>query len=134
MLSKYLGAAIGVVDAVWLRWPVNGYVASLLVQLGDYATVGKNLLSLVDAHSFWVDANFEDSNFTAIHQADPATIKLVGNPQILRAMSTAALAPSASLMRSGIKWIWPRSTRSSLWVRLPYRWVADRSLALRLAK
>jgi multidrug resistance efflux pump len=45
MLSKYLEAAIGVVDAVWLRWPVNGYVASLLVQLGDYATVGKNLIS-----------------------------------------------------------------------------------------
>jgi multidrug resistance efflux pump len=25
------------------------------VQLGDYATVGKNLISLVDADSFWVD-------------------------------------------------------------------------------
>ena len=31
-----------------IRSPVNGYVTNLLVQLGDYATVGKNLISIVD--------------------------------------------------------------------------------------
>jgi len=71
-------------------------VANLLVQLGDYATVGKNLISLVDAHSFWVDGYFEESNLTAIHQAGPATIKLMSYPQTLRGMSTAAPAPAPS--------------------------------------
>src|SRR5690348_15202879 len=32
--------------------PVNGYVTNLLAQLGDYATVGQNKISLVDADSF----------------------------------------------------------------------------------
>jgi len=38
-----------------VRSPVNGYVTNLLAQLGDYATVGQKLISLVDADSFWVD-------------------------------------------------------------------------------
>ena len=33
-----------------IRSPVNGYVTNLLAQLGDYATVGENLISLVDAN------------------------------------------------------------------------------------
>src|ERR1700720_1645646 len=38
-----------------IRSPVNGYVTNLLAQLGDYANVGQNEISLVDADSFWVD-------------------------------------------------------------------------------
>jgi RND family efflux transporter MFP subunit len=32
--------------------PVNGWVTNLLVQMGDYATVGRNIISVVDADSF----------------------------------------------------------------------------------
>jgi multidrug resistance efflux pump len=42
-----------------IRSPVNGYVTNLLSQLGDYATVGKNVISVVNADSFWVDGYFE---------------------------------------------------------------------------
>lgn len=37
------------------RSPVNGYVTSLTTQLGEYATIGKNVISIVDAATFWVD-------------------------------------------------------------------------------
>ena len=67
-----------------IRSPVNGYVTNLLVQLGDYATVGKNLISLVDADLFWVDGYFEETNLDRIRVGDPATIKLMGYPQIVR--------------------------------------------------
>ena len=67
-----------------IRSPVNGWVTNLLAQLGDYATVGQNLISLVDANSFWVDGYFEETNLDAIHVGDPATIKLMGYPQIVR--------------------------------------------------
>jgi multidrug resistance efflux pump len=46
---------------VVVRSPVNGYVTNLLAQLGDYATVGQRLISLVDAVSFWIDAYFEET-------------------------------------------------------------------------
>ncbi len=42
--------------------PVNGWVTNLPAQLGDYASLGTNVISLVDANSFWVDAYFEDQS------------------------------------------------------------------------
>jgi multidrug resistance efflux pump len=38
-----------------IRSPVNGYVTNLLARLGDYATVGTKIITVVDADSFWVD-------------------------------------------------------------------------------
>jgi multidrug resistance efflux pump len=64
--------------------PINGYVTNLLAQLGDYATVGQNKISLVDADSFWIDGYFEETNLGAIHEGDPASIKLMGYSQIVR--------------------------------------------------
>ena len=67
-----------------IRSPVNGYVTNLLAQLGDYATVGQNKISLVDADSFWVDGYFEETSLGSIRVGDPASIKLMGYDQIVR--------------------------------------------------
>ena len=67
-----------------IRSPVNGYVTNLLAQLGDYANVGQNEISLVDANSFWVDGYFEETNLEPIQVGDPASIKLMGYHQIVR--------------------------------------------------
>jgi multidrug resistance efflux pump len=67
-----------------IRSPVNGWVTNLLAQLGDYATVGQNKISLVDADSFWVDGYFEETNLGAIREGEPASIKLMGYSQIVR--------------------------------------------------
>lgn len=104
-----------------IRSPVNGYVTNLLVQLGDYATVGKNLISLVDADSFWVDGYFEETNLERIRVGDPATIKLMGYRQtvgghvnsIARAINVANAAPNDL----GLATVNPIFT----WVRLAQR-------------
>jgi multidrug resistance efflux pump len=67
-----------------IRAPVNGWVTNLLAQLGDYITVGKNVISLVDADSFWVDAYFEETQLASIREGDPANVKLMGYSQIVR--------------------------------------------------
>jgi multidrug resistance efflux pump len=67
-----------------IRSPVNGYVTNLLAQLGDYAIVGQNLISLVDADSFWVDGYFEETNLEPIRVGDRASIKLMGYSDIVR--------------------------------------------------
>ena len=64
--------------------PVNGYVTNLLAQLGDYANVGQNEISLVDADSFWIDGYFEETNLEPIQVGDPASVKLMGYSQIVR--------------------------------------------------
>jgi multidrug resistance efflux pump len=67
-----------------IRSPVNGYVTNLLAQLGDYANVGQNEISLVDADSFWVDGYFEETNLEPIQVGDPASVKLMGYHRIVR--------------------------------------------------
>jgi multidrug resistance efflux pump len=67
-----------------IRSPVNGWVTNLLAQLGDYATVGQNEISVVDADSFWVDGYFEETNLDRIQVGDPASVKLMGYSQIVR--------------------------------------------------
>ena len=67
-----------------IRSPVNGWVTNLLAQLGDYATVGQNKISVVDADSFWVDGYFEETNLDRIRVGDPASVKLMGYSEIVR--------------------------------------------------
>jgi multidrug resistance efflux pump len=67
-----------------IRSPVNGWVTNLLAQLGDYAKLGTNLISLVDADSFWVDGYFEETGLARVREGDPASIKLMGYSPIVR--------------------------------------------------
>jgi len=67
-----------------IRSPVNGWVTNLLAQLGDYANVGQNEISVVDADSFWVDGYFEETNLGGIREGDPASVKLMGYSQLVR--------------------------------------------------
>ncbi len=101
--------------------PVNGYVTNLLVQLGDYATVGKNLISLVDADLFWIDGYFEETNLDRIRVGDPATIKLMGYPQIVRghvnSIARAISVANAQPNDLGLATVNPIFT----WVRLAQR-------------
>ena len=104
-----------------IRSPVNGYVTNLLAQLGDYATVGENLISLVDADSFWVDGYFEETNLGRIQEGDPATIKLMGYGQPLRghvaSIARAINVANAQPNREGLATVNPIFT----WVRLAQR-------------
>jgi multidrug resistance efflux pump len=67
-----------------IRSPVNGWVTNLLTQLGDYATVGQNKISVVDADSFWVDGYFTETALGSIREGDPAKIKLMGYSDLVR--------------------------------------------------
>ena len=66
-----------------IRAPVNGWVTIFLARIGDYATVGRSVVSVVDADSFWVDAYFEETQLASIREGDPAKIKLMGYNQII---------------------------------------------------
>jgi len=68
-----------------IRSPVNGWVTNLQARLGDYATVGRNQIAVVDADSFWVDGYFEETKLHAIREGDPARVKLMGHHDVVRA-------------------------------------------------
>ncbi len=104
-----------------VRSPVNGWVTHLLAQLGDYATVGQNIISLVDADSFWVDGYFEEINLGSIRKGDPAEIRLMGYSQIVRghvdSIARAINVPNAQANQQGLATVNPIFT----WVRLAQR-------------
>jgi len=104
-----------------IRSPVNGWVTNLLAQLGDYANVGTNVISVVDADSFWVDGYFEETNLAPIRVGDPARIKLMGYTQIVRghvdSIARAINVANAQPNGQGLANVNPIFT----WVRLAQR-------------
>jgi len=104
-----------------IRSPVNGWVTNLLAQLGDYANVGTNEISVVDADSFWVDGYFEETNLAPIQVGDPAEIKLMGYSQIVRghvgSIARAINVSNAQPNGQGLANVNPIFT----WVRLAQR-------------
>jgi multidrug resistance efflux pump len=104
-----------------IRSPVNGYVTNLLVQLGDYAEVGKSTISIVDADSFWLDGYFEETYLDRVHEGDRASIKLMGYSQIIRghvdSISRAINVSNAQANDQGVATVNPIFT----WVRLAQR-------------
>ena len=110
--------------------PVDGYVTNLLAQTGDYANVGVNVVSVVDANSFWVDGYFEETNFGAIQVGDPADIKLMGYSEIVRghveSISRAINVANAQPNGQGVATVNPIFTWVRLAQRIPTRIRIDR--------
>jgi multidrug resistance efflux pump len=104
-----------------IRSPVNGWVTNLLTQRGDYANVGQNVISVTDGDSLWVDGYFEETQLDRIHVGDPAEIKLMGYPQILRghvgSIARAISVANAQPNGQGVATVDPIFT----WVRLAQR-------------
>ena len=54
---------------------MNGWITNLLVRVGDYASVARNVISVADADTFWVDAYFEETQLATVREGDPVRIK-----------------------------------------------------------
>jgi multidrug resistance efflux pump len=101
--------------------PVDGYVTNLLARLGNFVNVGVNAISLVDAHSFWIDGYFEETQVAAIRVGSPARIKLMGHATVLRgrvdSIARAIGVSNAQPNSQGVATVNPIFT----WVRLAQR-------------
>ncbi|HLZ54620.1 MAG TPA: HlyD family secretion protein [Verrucomicrobiae bacterium] len=56
--------------------PMDGIVGNRSAQVGAYATVGAQLISLVPARGLWIDANFKEDQLAQMHPGSPATVKI----------------------------------------------------------
>ena len=104
-----------------VRSPVDGWVTNLSLRQGDYSVVGKRALSLVDAHSFWVEGYFEETTIGPIKDGDPASIWLMGFPDEIKghvdSLTRAINVPNAQPDALGVADVNPVFT----WVRLAQR-------------
>ncbi len=101
--------------------PDNGYITNLLAQVGNYATVGRITVSLVDADSFWVDGYFEETSLRSIDEGDLASIKLMGNDEVvgghIASIARGIKVANAQPDQAGLASVNPIFT----WVRLAQR-------------
>ena len=108
-----------------VRSPVNGFITNLTAQLGDYANVGALQLSIVNSNSYWVDAYFEETVLSRIHEGDAATIKLMGYSSPLRGrvqgLTRGINVPNATPDASGLASVNPIFTFVRLAQRVPVR-------------
>jgi multidrug resistance efflux pump len=113
-----------------IRSPVNGWITNLTAQLGDYASVGVNQISLVDSDSFWIDGYFEETSLGMIQDGDPASIKLMGYDQIIRghvaSVARGINVPNAQPNSQGLASVNPIFTWVRLAQRVPVRIAIDK--------
>ena len=61
-----------------IKATVNGVVTNLELQPGDYATVGRQVLAIVNSDSIYADGYFEETKLPAIRVGDKAIVHLMG--------------------------------------------------------
>ena len=79
-----LAAAKLDLDRTTVRSPVDGYVSTLTLRQGAYATAGKAVMAIVDAASFHVRGYFEETKIPRIQPGDKVEIRLMSFPTPLQ--------------------------------------------------
>jgi multidrug resistance efflux pump len=104
-----------------VRSPVDGYVTNLLMRVGDSARAGTPNLSVIDEHSYWIDAYFEETKLANIHVGDPVEATLLGFPASIsgriESITGGISAANAASSTQGLPNVDPIFT----WVRLAQR-------------
>jgi len=77
-----------------LRAPIDGTVGNRSAQLGAFAAIGAQLLSLVPARGLWVDANFKENQLAHMRQGQTARIVADVLPGTVFEGYVASLAPA----------------------------------------
>jgi multidrug resistance efflux pump len=104
-----------------VRSPVDGYVTNLLMRVGDFARAGTANLSVIDEHSYWIDAYFEETKLANVHVGDPVEATLLAfeapiNGRI-ESITGGISAANAAASTQGLPSVDPIFT----WVRLAQR-------------
>ena len=104
-----------------VRSPVDGYVTNLLMRVGDSARVGTANVSVIDEHSHWIDAYFEETKLANIHVGDPVEATLLGFQDPIKgrieSITGGISAANAASSTQGLPNVDPIFT----WVRLAQR-------------
>ena len=79
-LEAVLAKAARDLAATVIHAPFDGVIGNKSVQSGDYVAPGKRLMAIVPADSFYVDANFKETQLARIRPGQSATLVLDSDP------------------------------------------------------
>ena len=108
-------------DRTIIRAPVNGIVTNVDLRPGDYATVGRQLLALVDTDTIHVDGYFEETKLPWIRVGDRALVHIMGIKATLHGSVESIAAGIEDRERSGSSTALANVNPTFSWVRLAQR-------------
>lgn len=101
--------------------PVDGYVNDRTPRQGDYVSVGRPVLSMVDAHSFHVDGYFEETKLNGVQINQPVIIQIMGDKRVLHGHVQSIAAGIEDRDRTNGASLLPNVNPTFNWVRLAQR-------------
>lgn len=104
-----------------IRSPTNGTVTNLLLQEGDYATAGRQVVAVVDRDSFRVEGYFEETKLSRIHVGDPVSVHIMGEDIELHGVVESIAAGIEDRDRTSGPSLLPDVNPTFSWVRLAQR-------------
>jgi RND family efflux transporter MFP subunit len=108
-------------DRTTIRAPVNGIVTNVELRPGDYATVGRQLLALLDTDTIHVDGYFEETKLPWIRVGDRALVRIMGVKAGLRGTVESIDAGIEDRERSASSQALANVNPTFSWVRLAQR-------------
>ena len=91
------------------------------MRVGDFARAGTSNVSVIDEHSYWIDAYFEETKLANIHVGDPVEATLLGfetrSSGRIESITGGISAANAASSTQGLPNVDPIFT----WVRLAQR-------------
>jgi len=108
-------------DRTTIRAPVNGIVTNVDLRPGDYATVGRQLLALVDTDTVHVDGYFEETKLPLIRVGDRALVHIMGIKATLHGSVESIAAGIEDRERSASSTALANVNPTFSWVRLAQR-------------
>lgn len=104
-----------------IKAPANGIVTNLELRRGNYVSTGKAVVALVDTDSLRVEGYFEETKLPRIHVGDPVTIRLMGEPTLLRGRVQSVAAAIEDRERVAGTGLLANINPTFNWVRLAQR-------------
>jgi multidrug resistance efflux pump len=100
---------------------VNGLITNTDLQPGDYVTVGKGVMALIDEDTLRVEGYFEENKLPRIHVGDQATIRLFGEKSSLTGHVESIAGGIEDTERSAGENLLANVNPTFSWVRLAQR-------------
>lgn len=97
--------------------PVSGTIANLNLRPGNYVQAGQALFALIDHQSWWVDANFKETQISNIKPGNPAKIHIDLCPDQALSGTVESIAGATGASFS----LLPAQNASANWVKVTQR-------------
>jgi multidrug resistance efflux pump len=101
--------------------PADGFITDLTVKTGDYLSVGKPALAMLELSSFRVEGYFEETKISRLRIGEPVQVRIMGEPEVLRGHIQSIAPGVEDRERQPDSNLLPNVNPTFDWVRLPQR-------------